>query len=159
MGARTIATDGKERARAEEVKPSLSPSPMESPLRLVSVAAELRLPPFLSPLSLAVSAVILTARCNHVSGSRPKHVQKQLVFPSLWLVRVTAEAFRVADAPAKTNGTYVFNLEGFILKLCQLAQEVGKDERALHLCSVGLQALSYMVLLLALVLPLLLEIA
>ncbi|XLR47188.1 hypothetical protein S83_031848, partial [Arachis hypogaea] len=43
------------------------------------------------------------------------------------------------------NGTYVFNLEDFILKLCQLAQEVGKDERALHLRSAGLQALSYMV--------------
>ncbi|XLU81064.1 hypothetical protein S245_004484, partial [Arachis hypogaea] len=148
------------------------------------------------------------------------------VFPSLWLVRATVEAFRVADAPAKVffllmenneeilpfctqilqfqaqwplyansllamirtlleqsrideirilscntlvnfiecqryaiplksicvevnfggkNGTYVFNLEGFILKLCQLAQEVGKDERALYLRSVGLQALSYMV--------------
>ncbi|RYR30373.1 hypothetical protein Ahy_B01g055150 isoform B [Arachis hypogaea] len=159
-----------------------------------------------------------------------------LFFPSLWLVRATAEDFRVADAPAKeaelndrkigklckyasknplripkvilffvtamfncimplyassllaiirtlleqsrtdeirilgcntlvdfiecqTDGTYVFNLEGFILKLCQLAQEVGEDERALHLRSAGLQALSYMVLLLALVLPLLLEIA
>ncbi|KAL4375497.1 hypothetical protein AHAS_Ahas05G0287700 [Arachis hypogaea] len=52
------------------------------------------------------------------------------------------------------NGTYMFNLEDFILKLCQLAQEVGKDERALHLRSIGLQALSYMVLLLVLVLPL-----
>ncbi|XP_057762642.1 uncharacterized protein LOC130982618 [Arachis stenosperma] len=34
---------------------------------------------------------------------RPKHVQKQLdcVFPGLWLVGATAEAYRVADAPAK----------------------------------------------------------
>ncbi|XLR03603.1 hypothetical protein S83_069801, partial [Arachis hypogaea] len=42
------------------------------------------------------------------------------------------------------NGTYVFKLEGFILKLWQLAQEVGEDERALHLRSAGVQALSYM---------------
>lgn len=39
----------------------------------------------------------------------------------------------------------MFNLEGFIPKLCQLAQEVGEDERALRLRSAGLQALSYMV--------------
>ncbi|MED6193856.1 hypothetical protein PIB30_023228 [Stylosanthes scabra] len=34
---------------------------------------------------------------------RPKHVQKQLdcVFPGLWLVGATAEAYRVAEAPAK----------------------------------------------------------
>ena len=42
----------------------------------------------------------------------------------------------------------MFNLEGFIPKLCQLAQEVGDDERALLLRSAGLQALSYMVMLL-----------
>ncbi|KAK7404490.1 hypothetical protein VNO78_05421 [Psophocarpus tetragonolobus] len=41
--------------------------------------------------------------------------------------------------------TYMFNLEGFIPKLCLLAQEVGEDERALRLRSAGLQALSYMV--------------
>jgi len=41
----------------------------------------------------------------------------------------------------------MFNLEGFIPKLCQLAQEMGEDERALRLRSAGLQALSYMVLL------------
>lgn len=41
----------------------------------------------------------------------------------------------------------MFNLEGFIPKLCQLAQEIGEDERALRLRSAGLQALSYMVLL------------
>jgi len=45
----------------------------------------------------------------------------------------------------------MFNLEGFIPKLCQLAQEVGEDDRALRLRSAGLQALSYMVLFLSLV--------
>jgi hypothetical protein len=40
----------------------------------------------------------------------------------------------------------MFNLEAFIPKLCQLAQEVGEDERAQSLRSAGLQALSSMVL-------------
>ncbi|XP_004486921.1 protein SEMI-ROLLED LEAF 2-like isoform X2 [Cicer arietinum] len=39
----------------------------------------------------------------------------------------------------------MFNLEGFIPKLCELAQEVGDDERALLLRSAGLQALSSMI--------------
>ncbi|KAF8043985.1 hypothetical protein BT93_A2076 [Corymbia citriodora subsp. variegata] len=39
----------------------------------------------------------------------------------------------------------MFNLEGFIPKLCQLAQELGLDERAQHLRAAGLQALSSMI--------------
>lgn len=39
----------------------------------------------------------------------------------------------------------MFNLEGFVPKLCQLAQEIGDDGRALSLRSAGLQALSAMV--------------
>ena len=43
------------------------------------------------------------------------------------------------------DGTYMFNLDGFILKLCHLAQQMGDDAKIQRLRASGLQVLSSMV--------------
>ncbi|KAH7514203.1 uncharacterized protein LOC107430322 [Ziziphus jujuba] len=47
--------------------------------------------------------VMTGSRPSRRPKKRPKNVQKQLdgVFPGLWLVGITADAYRVADTPAK----------------------------------------------------------
>ncbi|CAL5197958.1 unnamed protein product [Lathyrus oleraceus] len=47
--------------------------------------------------------VMTGSRPNRRPRKRPKNVQKQMdsVFPGLWLVGITADAYRVADTPTK----------------------------------------------------------
>lgn len=48
------------------------------------------------------------------------------------------------------DGSSLFNLEGFLPKLCQLALEGGDDDRSRSLRAAGLQSLSAMVIRLCL---------
>jgi hypothetical protein len=46
---------------------------------------------------------------------------------------------------SQAEGTYMFNLDGLIPKICPLAHELGEEDSTTNLCAAGLQALSSLV--------------
>ncbi|EXB93652.1 hypothetical protein L484_018038 [Morus notabilis] len=94
---------------------------------------------------------------NPVHHDRTKHIEidrhffiSEKVNNEIVQLSYVPTKLQIADVLTKAlpraDGSYMFNLEGFIPKLCQLAQEVGGDERADNLRSAGLQTLSAMIL-------------
>lgn len=68
-----------------------------------------------------------------------------------FLVPFCASVKFLACLIVQMDGTYMFNLDGLISKLCSIAQEMGEEENVQNLRASGIQALSSMVIRMLLV--------